>query len=103
MTTKRFDVTAIIYDKKGNILSIGNNSYVKTHPMQARLAEKVGEPHKIFLHAEIHAITRCAEITRAHTMRIFRYTKDGQPATARPCKICAEAISKTSIKVVEHT
>lgn len=103
MTTKRFSVTAIIYDKRGNVLSIGNNSYVKTHPMQAMYARRAGEPHKVYLHAEIHAITRCAELDKAHRISIFRYREDGSPAMARPCKICEQAIAATNIKIVEHT
>lgn len=103
MTTKRFSVTAIIYDKRGNVLSIGNNSYGKTHPMQAMYARRAGEPSKIYLHAEIHAITRCAELDRAHRISIFRYREDGSPAMARPCKICAQAIAATNIKTIEHT
>lgn len=103
MTTKRFSVTAIIYDKRGNVLSIGNNSYVKTHPMQAMYARRAGEPHKVYLHAEIHAITRCAELDKAHRISIFRYREDGSPAMARPCKICEQAITATNIKIVEHT
>lgn len=103
MTTKRFSVTAIIYDKRGNVLSIGKNSYVKTHPMQAAYARRAGEPHKVYLHAEIHAITRCAELEKAHRISIFRYREDGSPAMAAPCKICEQAIAATNIKVVEHT
>jgi hypothetical protein len=32
--TKRQAITAIITDKKGRVLSIGQNSYSKTHPLQ---------------------------------------------------------------------
>lgn len=103
MTTKRFSVTAVIYDKRGNVLSIGKNSYVKTHPMQAMYARRAGEPHKVYLHAEIHAITRCAELDKAHRISIFRYREDGSPAMARPCGICAGAIAATNIKIIEHT
>jgi hypothetical protein len=31
----RHELTAVIYDRKGNVLSIGKNSYIKTHPLQA--------------------------------------------------------------------
>ena len=103
MTTKRFSVTAIIYDKKGRVLSIGKNSYIKTHPLQAHYARRAGEPYKVFLHAEIHAITRCAELEKAHKISIFRYREDGSPAKAEPCSICQQAIAKTGIKIVEHT
>jgi len=100
---KRFNITAIIYDKRGNVLSIGNNSYIKTHPLQARYAAAAGEPKKVFLHAEIHAITKCANIDKAHRMVVFRYAEDGSPAKAEPCKICRRALAKTPIKIVEFT
>jgi tRNA(Arg) A34 adenosine deaminase TadA len=103
MTTKRFNISAIIYDKRGRVLSIGYNSYTKTHTYQAEMARRAGEPHKVFLHAEIHAITRCAELDKAHRISIFRYREDGSPAMARPCGICAGAIAATNIKIIEHT
>jgi tRNA(Arg) A34 adenosine deaminase TadA len=103
MTKKRFSISAIIYDKRGNVLSVGSNSYVKTHPLQAEYARRAGEPHKVYLHAEIHAITRCRDLKRAHTLRVFRYAEDGSPAGAKPCNICQAAIKAAGIKNVEHT
>ena len=46
-------LTAIIKDKRGNVLAIGKNSYTKTHPYQAKCAREVGLPEKIYLHAEL--------------------------------------------------
>ena len=103
MTTKKYDITAIIYDKRGNIMSIGKNSYVKTHPLQARYATQVGEPQKVFLHAEIDAIIKCKNLKRAHKIVVFRYFEDGTPAVAKPCKVCRQAIRKTPIQYIEHT
>jgi len=103
MTTKRFSITAVIYDKRGMVLSVGKNSYVKTHPMQADYARRAGEPEKVFLHAEIHAITRCVNLDKAHRIVIFRFREDGSPAKAKPCKICQAAIHAAGIKEVEHT
>lgn len=103
MTKKRFSVTAVIYDKRGMVLSVGSNSYVKTHPLQAYHARRAGEPEKVFLHAEIHAITRCDNLDKAHRIVVFRYMEDGSPADARPCKICQAAIKKAGIDIVEHT
>lgn len=96
-------VTAIIYNKRGRVISVGQNSYVKTHPLQAIHANKVGEEHKIFLHAEISAITKCKDIQKAHKIMIMRYDKQGNPVIAKPCKICLSAIRSTPIKVIEHT
>lgn len=101
--SKKHAITAIIYDKRGNVLSIGNNSYVKTHPLQAKFAKQVGEGYKVFLHAEIHAIVRCINIEQAHRIAIFRYNEAGLAVLAKPCKICQAAIKQTKIKIIEHT
>ena len=103
MTTKRYNITAIIYDRRGNILSIGKNSYIKTHPLQARYAKQVGEPCKVFLHAEVDAIVKCKNLDKAHKIVITRFLENGTPASARPCKVCAQAIRKTPIQYIEHT
>ena len=103
MTTKRYDITAIIYDKRGRVLSVGKNSYIKTHPLQAQHAREAGEPHKVFLHAEVHAISRLKDLAKAHSMKIFRFLEDGSPALARPCKVCQSAIRAAGIEVVDHT
>lgn len=102
-SSQRQSITAIIYDKRGRILSIGKNSYVKTHPLQAKFARGCKEEHKIYLHAEIHAITRCMDLDRAHKMLVTRYNKHGEPMNAAPCPICQAAIKQTKIKIVEHT
>jgi tRNA(Arg) A34 adenosine deaminase TadA len=101
--SKRHDITAIIYDKRGNVLSIGKNSYIKTHTLQARYAREVGEDYKIYLHAEVHAITRCKKIDQAHRILITRYDSNGHPVSAQPCRICQTAIANTGIKIIEHT
>lgn len=101
--SKKFSVTAIIYDKRGRVLSVGSNSYVKTHPMMADHARRAGEPYKIYLHAEVHAITRCQDLSKAHRIAIFRYLEDGSPAMARPCCVCQSAIAAAGIKIIEHT
>jgi deoxycytidylate deaminase len=99
----RHSVTAIIYNKKGRVISIGQNSYLKTHPLQAIHAHKVGESHKIYLHAEVSAIAKCRDIQKAHRILVMRYNKQGEPVMAKPCKICLSAIHSTPIKIIEHT
>ena len=96
-------VTAIIYDRRGKVLAIGQNNYLKSHPLQAKHGALVGEPYKIFLHSEIHAITRCPDISKAHRIAVFRYGKDGRPMLAAPCAICQSAIAATPIKVIQYT
>jgi tRNA(Arg) A34 adenosine deaminase TadA len=103
MSKQRFDMTAMIYDKRGRVLSVGKNSYVKTHPYQAQCARNVGLPDKQFLHAEIHAIVRCKQLFRAHRIVVMRFDKDGKPKNAKPCPVCESAIKAAGIKIVEHT
>ena len=102
MTTKQ-TITAIIYDRKGRVLSVGQNSYIKTHPLQALHAHKVGQEHKIFLHAEVAAITRCPDLSKAHKILVTRYDKKGKPVLAKPCPVCMSAIGATPIQHIEHT
>lgn len=101
--TKKFDITAIIYDRKGRVLSIGKNSYVKTHPMMAKFAKKAGQPERVFLHAEVDAIIKCKDLSKAHKISVFRFNRKGLPLNACPCEICKEAIEMTGIRVVTHT
>lgn len=96
-------ITALIYDRRGRVLSIGQNSYVKTHTLQAKHAKKVGQPEKQYLHAEIHAITRCRDLRRAHKIFVVRNGKNGQPLLAKPCEVCMSAIDAAGIKIIEYT
>lgn len=98
---RRYRVIATLYDKRGRVLSKAENSYEKTHPKQARNAKRVGEPAKIYLHAELSAIIRCRGVP--HKISIERYDNDGNPVLAKPCKICELAIKEAGIKRVEYT
>jgi deoxycytidylate deaminase len=102
MAKKEQNITAIIYDKKGRILSVGKNSYIKTHPKQAKLAQRVGLPKKEYLHSEVAAIIRCRDISKAYRIVVYRTNKDGY-ANAEPCPICKLAIKEAGIKQVEWT
>lgn len=99
----KHQLTAIIYDKKGNILSVGQNSYVKTHPLMYKHARKVNEPHRVYLHAEVHAITRCKDLSKAYSIFVARYNKAGVPVLARPCAVCLSALESVGIKEIFHT
>lgn len=104
--TSRQDITAIIYNKRGHILSIGKNSYEKTHPFQAFHAQKVGLPEKQFCHAEIAAMLKCKSLNRmhlAHTIKVIRLTKSGEEAMAKPCPICQSALEDFGIKNIIYT
>ncbi len=102
MSTKQ-TLSAVIYDKRGRVLSVGHNSYVKTHPLQAEHARKVGMEDKVFLHAEVHAIVRCKDLDRAYKIFISRRNKKGKPLYAKPCPVCESAIKAAGIEVIEYT
>jgi deoxycytidylate deaminase len=100
---KKYNITAIIYDKKNHILSIGKNNYSKSHPYMARLSRAVSEPYKIWLHAEVDAIIKCRHLDKAHRIQIFRYDNQGNLKLAKPCDICLSAIHATDIKIIEYS
>lgn len=100
---RKYDITAIIYDKRGYPLASAKNSYEKTHPIQKKFAELVGLPEKHYLHAEINALLRVKDITKAHSIFVSRYNKDGKPMLAKPCPICQAFIDSAGIKEVRYT
>lgn len=103
MSNPRPVIKATIYDKKGRIISIGYNSYIKTNTYQAKLAEQTGTPDKQFLHAEVAAIIKAQRKGKPHRIFVERYNKLGEPVLAKPCPICDLAIKIAGIKIVEYT
>lgn len=101
--TTRQNITAIIYDRKGRVLSVGKNSYTKTHPLQAKFAEKSGNPHKIYLHAEIDALVKLRYTDKAYSIHVIRLSGKGQPMNAKPCSCCSLAVQSFGIKKITHT
>lgn len=98
------NITAIIYDKRGRILSVGRNSYVKTHPLQARAAYAVGESDKkVYQHAEVNALVKLKDWSKAQKMVIQRFTKDGKSALSAPCRCCQWVIEQAGIPEVEYS
>jgi deoxycytidylate deaminase len=98
----KHSLTAVVFDKRGRPLSVGRNSYTKTHPIQAKAAAATGNPHRIYLHAEIDAIIKLDNPSKAYKIVVFRYDKKGNPANAKPCDACMSLINKLNLKV-EHT
>lgn len=99
--SKRYNITALAYDKSGRLLAVGKNSYIKTHPMQAKYARKAKKPAAIYLHAEIDALIKARG--PVYKLVVLRYTNDGKPARAKPCEVCQLAITDLKVKKVEHT
>lgn len=103
MAKRRYNITAIIRDKRGRILSVGKNQYKKSHPLMASISKMAGEPYKIALHAEVDAIIKCHDISKAASISVYRYDAQGNPKLAKPCLSCERAIKMFNIKNVEWT
>lgn len=99
--SRKYDVTAMAYDRKGRLLAVGKNSYVKTHPLQAKFAKKAGKEHAVYLHAELSALLKSR--SPVHKLIVFRHDSAGNPANAKPCASCQLAIKHFGVKYVEHT
>lgn len=99
----KYNITAIVKDKRGRILGVGRNSYVKTHPLQARASEAVGGKNRTFLHAEVAALLKVKDWNKAYALHVFRFDSQGNPALAKPCSCCQWVINQTAIKKVIHT
>jgi deoxycytidylate deaminase len=98
------NITAFVYDRRGRLLSVGRNSYVKTHPLQAKAARATGaNEKKIFQHAEVNALVKIKDWSKAHKIVVQRVSPSGKFLNAKPCQCCQWVIDQTGIKVVEHT
>ena len=96
-------ITATIFDKQGRVLSTARNNYFKSHPLQAKFALRVGQPDRIYLHAELACLTKLKRNSQPYKIKVERYKKDGTQGNAKPCAICEAAIKSFGIKLVEHT
>lgn len=93
---------ALAYDKKGKLLSIGYNSYIRTHTIQAKYARKVGKPDSVYIHAEIDALIK-ARGRKVHKIHVMRILRDGTYAMSKPCPICRAALKDFNVKEVGWT
>lgn len=100
---KRYSIKATTYNKSGQKISTGFNSYTKTHPLQKYFSEKVGDSeHKACLHAELLALLR-ARGKPVHSLKVERIEKNGKLGMAKPCAPCQEAIKAFGVKQVVFT
>jgi len=80
-------------------LSVGFNK-TKTHTKYANPETSIRKA----VHAEVIAILNSGkESIRNGTAYIYRETKDGNPALARPCKDCMERLENFGIKRIFYT
>jgi len=103
LNNKKQNICAIITDRRGNVLSIGTNSYSKSSPLQKMYADRVGEVHKIFNHAEIDCIKKLPYHCKPENIFVARISKSGKSLPAFPCRICQEALKDLGIKGIITT
>ena len=87
----RVRTVAVFTDKRYNVLSVAGNMYTRTHPQQARWAEKIGVPHKQCLHAETRAaiiLTKSGKAGKAKYLYIAAVSEAGNVLCAKPCVVC---------------
>lgn len=100
--SRQVEITALAYDKRGKLLSVGRNSYIKTHPLQQRFARKARQHDRVFLHAEIDALIK-ARGKPVHRLVVIRLDRHNKPALAKPCECCQVAINHYGVREVEYT
>lgn len=98
----RKKVGAVLYNKRREIASAVNNDD-KSHPMQAKWAERVGLQEKIYLHAEMATLIKARE--DGDTIVVVRLGgHDGKSLrNAKPCPICEPALRFAGIKHVYYS
>lgn len=96
-------ITATVYDKKGRSLTSAQNNYFRTHPIQAKFANKTHQPLRVFLHAEIAALVKLKKGQIPDSIYIERRKKDGTPGLAAPCPVCRAAIAYWKIDKISYT
>lgn len=101
-THKKFKIGAIIVCKN-KLISAGTNSD-KSHPVQKRYDKERGFKTHHSCHAEVRAIlnSKLSDLSNC-TIFIYRETKDGSLAMARPCPACLKMIKDYKIKVINYT
>jgi deoxycytidylate deaminase len=98
----KFKFGAVITTKKGSVVSIGKNSYVKTHPTQSRYGARHTNEAACFIHAELSAILRAKG--KGHTLWVARVKKTGEIGMSHPCPSCMAIIkNETNLKRVIYT
>ncbi len=88
-------------DNHNNIISLGKNSYQKTHPLQKRLAKKCGNGNRSYLHAEIASLVKNRQ--KPFSIIVIRMTIKGIVRMARPCNICTLALREAQVRYMYYS
>jgi deoxycytidylate deaminase len=103
MSDKKYHLVARCYDKRGRLISTGQNEYRRSHPLYKHFSILAGESdEKIYKHAEFSAIIAAGKKI-VDTIHVERFHKNGQPANAEPCKTCKVMLSAFGVRKVIYT
>ena len=88
----KFKHGAVIYDKKGNILSIGRNipHYCPSYP-------------SLLLHAEADAILKCKRLELKNANILVVRVSKNKLRNSKPCSHCMSMISAVGIKHIYYS
>jgi deoxycytidylate deaminase len=98
----RYVITASCFDKKGRLISTGQNSYSRSHPLMKHFSTIAGQPYREKIHAELAALIR-SKGKEVHTVLVQRFDANGNPKLAMPCKVCMLAIKAFGVKRIIYT
>jgi tRNA(Arg) A34 adenosine deaminase TadA len=93
-------VGAVLLNRSKVVLT-ATNLEKKSHPVQARFAERVGLGEKIYLHAEIAALVKCRE--ECDTIVVARVNPQHKLRMAKPCPICDLALNEAGITKIYYS
>jgi len=93
-------VGAVLF-KKNKVIATAVNLERKSHPLQAKFAQRVGLGSKIFLHSEIHALIKARE--DADTIIVARVNPQNKLRNSCPCKICSLALEEAGVKNIYYS
>jgi len=104
---KKFLLKSTAFDKKGAVLAVAYNDYLKSSPIQKALSIRAGlSEHRTAVHAEVLCLVRASRnhpSKRVHTLLIERYDSEGKPRLAKPCPSCELAIKDSKVQIVMYT
>ena len=104
---KKFLLKSTAFDKKGAVLAVAFNDYLKSSPIQKALSIRAGlSEHRTAVHSEVLCLVRASRnhpSKRVHTLLIERYDAEGKPRLAAPCASCQLAIKDSKVQIVMYT
>ena len=94
-----FRVGCVLYDKRWNVVGKGYSKR-KTHPLQKSISVKHGNPHKVYLHAELSAILSLRKGSKPHYAVLARLGSSGKLLPIDPCPGCQELLDMYGITLI---